>query len=399
MLKRFGLLLIMIVLLAGLQTVWAQGAPSQIEFALQDLSSRVGQPVTAADLETFTWQETIYPNTALGCPQPGEVYAEVQTRGFQFVLTYQGQVYDYRVSSDGSMVVLCQGAEQPTATAPADGAPAPEPTVAQPTAVPPTVPPATVPPVPTTPTAAPDLGVSGMCADGLLPLLTVGQQARIAPGVPSIVRAQPALTAEQVAEIPAGGSFAMVEGPVCGDDGLTWWQIQSDDVMGWIAQGEGGVYYVEPIPQALPAAGALTPLAADNVEQLVELSRIQGNVAAALAWTPDGAALAVASTDPVNTGVWLYDVAALATDFPRLLETEIVPSALAFSPDGLLLAIGGADGTIELWDWSEETVITSIAAHQVAVRTLSFNPDSTLLASVDENLTIALWGVAAGAEG
>jgi WD40 repeat protein len=64
----------------------------------------------------------------------------------------------------------------------------------------------------------------------------------------------------------------------------------------------------------------------------------------ALAWSPDGNLVAVASSD---NAVRLWD---LGTRQPRRsVLRHKQPGAVAFSPDGLALATGGADGT-KLWD-------------------------------------------------
>ena len=98
---------IVVVLALGVgQIALAQQGPSQLEFALQALSDQVGEPVTVEDLDGWQWNQTNYPDTSLGCPQPGQVYSQAVTSGYQFVLVYQGQTYDYRVSEDGSTVIL-----------------------------------------------------------------------------------------------------------------------------------------------------------------------------------------------------------------------------------------------------------------------------------------------------
>ena len=98
---------VMIVALGISQVALAQTSPSQLEFALQALSNQVGQPITVEDLDGWQWSQTNYPDSSLGCPQPGEVYTQVVTSGYQFLLVYQGQTYDYRVSEDGNTVILC----------------------------------------------------------------------------------------------------------------------------------------------------------------------------------------------------------------------------------------------------------------------------------------------------
>src|SRR6476661_7719229 len=82
----------------------AQSAPDPINAALQDLSNRVNRTVTLAQVTEWNYQQSVYPSPALGCPQPGIAYADVVTSGYQFIITYEQTVYDYRVSNDKSIV-------------------------------------------------------------------------------------------------------------------------------------------------------------------------------------------------------------------------------------------------------------------------------------------------------
>lgn len=118
------LLILMFTLLFSLMMSMpavAQDQPEEIDVALQDLGGRVGQPVTPTDVTTWTWQGRVYSDASLGCPQPGETYAQVQTPGYQFIVQYQGRNYDYRVAENGSSVVLCSVELVPTQ--PGDAAP------------------------------------------------------------------------------------------------------------------------------------------------------------------------------------------------------------------------------------------------------------------------------------
>jgi|GEM_PF-1265589 len=105
----------------------SQTVPEQIQPALDDLSTQLGEDVTFESLASFRWAYRDYPDASLGCPQPGQVYAQVVTPGYQFDLTYAGTTYDYRVSEDGQTVILCDsGPAEPIEDTP-DGTYDPQP--------------------------------------------------------------------------------------------------------------------------------------------------------------------------------------------------------------------------------------------------------------------------------
>lgn len=76
-----------------------------------------------------------------------------------------------------------------------------------------------------------------------------------APGRPSRNPGVRTLT-----NIPPGGVFTVLNGPVC-VDGYQWWQVNYQNIVGWTAEGEAGVYWLEPYvsgntgacPPALPS--------------------------------------------------------------------------------------------------------------------------------------------------
>lgn len=81
-----------------------------LEEILADASGRTGVPgsdITVAQAEQTTW-----PDGALGCPQPGQVYTQALVDGYQVVLEAADERLDYRVTSSGSFR-LCEGEGRP----------------------------------------------------------------------------------------------------------------------------------------------------------------------------------------------------------------------------------------------------------------------------------------------
>ena len=83
------------------------------------------------------------------------------------------------------------------------------------------------------------------CAGAPVPRLHAGGQARVLPGVTIRIRATPGTSATIYAQMPPGTVFSVLAGPNCGDN-YTWWQVNYNGIVGWIAEGTGADYYVEP---------------------------------------------------------------------------------------------------------------------------------------------------------
>jgi hypothetical protein len=70
-----------------------------------------------------------------------------------------------------------------------------------------------------------------------------------AGGLPSRLRAEPNTNGEVLVSIPSLDQFTVVDGPACDEQQLRWWQVDYQGTVGWIAEGVGEVYYLEPVPQ------------------------------------------------------------------------------------------------------------------------------------------------------
>jgi hypothetical protein len=83
--------------------------------AKEDLAERLGIPTT--EIELLSFDEVVWPDASLGCPQPGMRYKQVPYDGALIRLSVVGQVYDYH--SGGSRgVFLCEISTKSTKSAP-----------------------------------------------------------------------------------------------------------------------------------------------------------------------------------------------------------------------------------------------------------------------------------------
>jgi hypothetical protein len=64
-----------------------------VAVAVDDLAERL--EVRAVDISVVTVEEVVWPNGALGCPQPGVAYAQVLTNGLRILLAHDAAEYAY----------------------------------------------------------------------------------------------------------------------------------------------------------------------------------------------------------------------------------------------------------------------------------------------------------------
>lgn len=104
-----------------------------------------------------------------------------------------------------------------------------------------------LPPAQALPTLPPD--ANQITCPGFLPSrLRVGAGGRVLPGVANNLRSAPSVNSQVLGQIPGGGVFSVVEGPSCDAAGIAWWRVMYQNLNGWTSEGQGSVYWVEPVP-------------------------------------------------------------------------------------------------------------------------------------------------------
>ena len=151
---------------------------------------------------------------------------------------------------------------------------------------------------------------------------------------------------------------------------------------------------------ALAAAAwriAPTPLARDSIlDFLAQPARgilsADTSTVAAVAFSPDGKTLAIASHDGTAR---LANVATHRQIGGPLTAGRRPVDAVAFSPDGKILATAGGDGTARLWDVATHRQIGApLTADTSPVIAVAFSPDGKILATASWDGTARLWDVA-----
>ncbi len=73
--------------------------------AKEDLAGRLG--ISPNHIALLSYEEVVWPDASLGCPQPGMAYIQVSQDGALIRLSVEGQVYDYH-SGGNRDVFLCE---------------------------------------------------------------------------------------------------------------------------------------------------------------------------------------------------------------------------------------------------------------------------------------------------
>jgi WD40 repeat protein len=122
-----------------------------------------------------------------------------------------------------------------------------------------------------------------------------------------------------------------------------------------------------------------------NRDRTVEL-RLSATVNA-IAFSPDGEAIATASAD--NTAR-IWEVRS-GLELAQLNHDSFVES-VSFSPDGTLVATASLDNTARVWDWQRTSPLeVARLEHDSFVESAIFNPDGTRLATASLDNTARIW--------
>ena len=75
-----------------------------VQDMIQELSER--QQVSPDAITIVSFEEVVWRDSSLGCPQPGMQYLQVLTDGFKVVMTIDGERFDYHAG--GNNFILCE---------------------------------------------------------------------------------------------------------------------------------------------------------------------------------------------------------------------------------------------------------------------------------------------------
>ncbi|HEX2621250.1 MAG TPA: SH3 domain-containing protein [Phototrophicaceae bacterium] len=304
---RHQLSLVLLLMLAALSaiTMTASAQPGAVTTALNDVNTRTGKSYTLTSVG-YRWSEYPYDGNNLGCSSVQNTSPGTY-RGYQieFDTDFDGVFeWDYRISTDGAIFILCS-----------------QPVVAQPTTESPAVP--TVPP-----------STPSFCS-GLLPRMAIGQQGKVLPSDPNIMRQTPETRGAYVTDIPVGGVVTVLDGPRCTGT-MTWLQVDYNGQVGWTVENDGSEYWLEAIDlnaaqaTAQPTAGpSATPEAPVNASTGINTSvTCDGSIPSRLAKGTEGRVLPGAPNnlraDPTVNGAKIGQIPGSETfnvvDGPRCAE-------------------------------------------------------------------------------
>ncbi len=102
-------------------------------------------------------------------------------------------------------------------------------------------------------TAAHAQGTTSNCPNAPVSRLVAGRPAHVTPGAANNMRDKASKSGAVVMQIPGDSYVDVLDGPVCAD-GYAWWHISLGGGQdGWMAEGSGKTYFVEPATSPITA--------------------------------------------------------------------------------------------------------------------------------------------------
>jgi hypothetical protein len=76
-----------------------------VDASTNALASQLG--VDASTVSVVSVEAKDWPDTSLGCPEPGMMYGQMMTPGYAVILEAQGKTYRYHTDASGQQAVTC----------------------------------------------------------------------------------------------------------------------------------------------------------------------------------------------------------------------------------------------------------------------------------------------------
>jgi WD40 repeat protein len=192
-----------------------------------------------------------------------------------------------------------------------------------------------------------------------------------------------------------------------GNDKITVWSLPSETKIDWEDKPYGGEVIAFSPDGKLFALGGATGVVVCDAEKrnvrhnLTREGPLDGNIADALAFSPDSKILAFAEGKWMSDNLGDIDIKLLDVDKGKVVRrlkkhlTKVV--ALAFSPDGKVLAAASREESIRLWDVDKGEVIRELPWGNCFA--LAFSPDGAKLATASYATdAIRIWDPNTGKE-
>jgi hypothetical protein len=81
-----------------------------VDKAKEDLAQRLS--ISASQINLVEARDVVWPNSSLGCPEKGMVYAEILTPGYLVVLESDGNTFEYHGGFGGD-IIYCKNPTPP----------------------------------------------------------------------------------------------------------------------------------------------------------------------------------------------------------------------------------------------------------------------------------------------
>lgn len=357
---------VLLILILSFPAV-AQGAPDAINDALAAFNQRMGRNFTLNDLY-WTWEQRVYLNSALECPERGELLTQGSYIGYSFKFTFAEEVYEYRVSADRTKTRYCGRESQiGLSTDLIDAVGIDDPLEVSNSLCP----------------AAPAIDKIYIRSR-----LTGGVEGRISAGGGALnLRDTPSTSGRVITQMPELTTFTVTDRaiPACDSEGYVWWPVLYNGQNGYVAEGLKGAYFIEPVPPTAILNQANPVITAAGLPALTEVAELQGNFqSTAVAWSNTNRLVVLGETG--SEGVWIYNAGDLAAS-PRQYKTNTRMIRAAFGTgkdqDDLLM-LGSDEGTVHLWDVSPTSLLTErlvLNGHDSPITAIAISPAGGRIAS------------------